>query len=45
MDASGLGPGKLFPQTSNKMMYSEWHFGQRTIRLYGNSYDVRFLMF
>ena len=44
MDASGLGPGKLFPQTSI-MMYTEWHSGQRTIRLYGNSYDVRFLMF
>ena len=27
MDASGLGPGKLFPKTSSKMMYSEWHSG------------------
>ena len=40
-----VGPGKLFPKTGSKMMYSEWHTGQRTIRLYGNSYDVRFLMF
>ena len=40
-----VGPGKLFPQTSSKMMYSEWHTEQRTIRLYGNSYDVRFSMF
>ncbi|MBO6221175.1 MAG: hypothetical protein J6N46_04510, partial [Bacteroidales bacterium] len=40
-----VGPGKLFPKTSSKMMYSEWHSGQRTIRLYGDSYNVRFLMF
>ena len=40
-----VGPGELFPQTSSKMMYSEWQTGQRTIRLYGNAYDVRFLMF
>ena len=40
-----VGPGKLFPQTSSKMMYSEWHTEQRTIRLYGSSYDVRFSMF
>ena len=40
-----VGPGKLFPKTSSKMMYSEWHSGQRTIRLYGDSYNVHFLMF
>lgn len=40
-----VGPGTLFPQTSSKMMYSEWQTGQRIIRLYGNAYDVRFLMF
>ena len=40
-----VGPGKRFPQTGGKMMYSEWHTGRQTIRLYGNSYQVLFLMF
>ena len=40
-----VGPGTLFPQTSSKMMYSEWQTGQRIIRLYGNAYDLRFCMF
>lgn len=40
-----VGPGKLFPQMDNKMMFTEWQTGQRTIRLYGNTYDVRFSMF
>ena len=40
-----VGPGKLFPQMDNKMMFTEWQTRQRTIRLYGNTYDVRFSMF
>ena len=26
-----VGPGKLFPQTSSKMMYSEWHTNQSQV--------------
>ena len=40
-----VGPGKLFPQSGSKMMYTEWQAGQRIIQLYGNAYGVHFLMF
>ena len=40
-----VGPGKLFPQTGSKMMYTEWQAGQRILQLYGNAYGVHFLMF
>ena len=40
-----IGPGILYPATNGKMKYTEWHSGQRVIKLYGNSYDVRFIMY
>ena len=40
-----IGPGTLYPATSGKMKYTEWHSGQRVIKLYGDSYDVRFIMY
>lgn len=40
-----IGPGTLYPATNGKMKYTEWHSGQRVIKLYGDSYDVRFIMY
>ena len=40
-----IGPGTLYPATNRKMKYTEWHSGQRVIKLYGDSYDVRFIMY
>ena len=40
-----IGPGILYPATNGKMKYTEWHSGQRMIKLYGDSYDVRLIMY
>ena len=40
-----IGPGTLSPATNGKMKYTEWHSGQRVIKLYGGTYDVRFIMY
>lgn len=40
-----VGPGTLYPATNGKMKYTEWHSGQRVIRLYGGTYDVRFILY
>ena len=40
-----IGPGILYPATNGKMKYTEWHSGQRVIKLFGDSYDVRFIMY
>ncbi len=42
---ASIGPGTLYPATNGKMKYTEWHSGQRIIKLYGDSYDVRFIMY
>jgi len=40
-----VGPGTLYSATNGKMKYTEWHSGQRVIRLYGGTYDVRFILY
>lgn len=40
-----VGQGTLAPKQKGKMQYMEWHSGQRCIRLYGDQYDVRFIMY
>ena len=42
---SSIGTGTLVPGIGGKMKYTEWHSGQRVIRLYGNRFNVRFLMY
>ena len=40
-----VGVGTLYPATNGKMKYTEWHSDQRVIRLYGGTYDVRFILY
>ena len=40
-----VGQNPVIQKTDRNKKYAEWHSGECTIRLYGNSYDVRFSMF
>ena len=43
--SEAVGQGTTIPETDRKMKYAEWHYGERSIRLYGTDFNVRFLMF